>query len=148
MKCCCCCCKPRKAKIHFRVELVPDTGVPAGPFYVHVKRKVSTMAFIIPIGFQAKLTIAPKDAKGNPSKIDGTPVWSTSDPATLTVTADPADPLTAFAVPVGPLATAQAQVSVDADLGAGTKTITGLLDCEIQAGETAVVDIGGVLEPA
>ncbi len=107
------------------------------------------MAFIIPIGFQAKLTIAPKDSKGNPSKIDGVPVWSTSDPATLTVTADPSDTagLTAFAVPVGPLATAQAQVSVDADLGGGVKTITGLLDCEIQAGETAVVDIGGVLEP-
>jgi hypothetical protein len=149
MKKCCCRCCGRKPAIHFRVELVPAGDQPAGPFYVHVKRKDSKMSFIIPIGQKAKLSISPRDAAGNPSEIEGVPVWSTSDPAIATVTADPADPdgLTAFAVPVGPLGTAQAHVSVDADLGEGVTTVEGVLDIEVKAGETVSVNIDAALEP-
>jgi hypothetical protein len=108
------------------------------------------MSFIVPIGQKALLTIAPTDAAGNPSTIDGIPTWSTSDPTIATVAADPNDStgLTAFAVPVGPLGTAQIQVSVDADMGNGIRTVTGLLDIEVQAGETVSVAIGATLEPA
>lgn len=114
--------------------------------YIHKVQKESDMALILTDEQQVVLKLSPKTAKGNPAKIDGLPTWSSSDPTVLTVTADAADAtgMTALAVAVGPLGTAQAQASADADLGAGVRTITSVLDIEVQAAEavTLTIDAG------
>lgn len=86
------------------------------------------------------LAIAPKSAAGNPAAVDGVPVWSSSDETVLTLTvAD--DGFSAEAVTTGKLGTAQVNVTADADLGDGTKTITGVLDVEVKASEAVALDI-------
>lgn len=86
---------------------------------------------------QVALTAAFKTAKGNDARVDGTPTWRSSDEAIITVT-PAADGLSATAVAVGPLGTAQVSVEADADLGEGTRLITGVLDIEVRAAEAVV----------
>lgn len=83
---------------------------------------------------QVPLAVAFKDAAGNPAAVDGAPVWTSSDPTIVTVTAS-ADGLSATAVAVGPLGQAQVSAAADADLGSGVTTITGVLDITVQASE-------------
>lgn len=92
---------------------------------------------------QVGLTVAFADAAGNPATVDGTPVWSSSNPAILTVTPS-ADGMSATAVTVGPLGQAQVSVTADADLGSGVTSITGVLDVTVQASQAvaAVVNAG------
>jgi len=89
---------------------------------------------------EVDLSIAPKDAKGNPAAVEGAPVWASSDPTILTVEAA-ADGLSAVAKAVGPLGTAQVSVTADADLGEGVKSISGTMDFEVQAGEAVSLGI-------
>lgn len=86
------------------------------------------------------LAIAPKSAAGNPAQVDGAPVWSSSDETILTLTVAP-DGLSAEAVTTGKLGTVQVNVSADADLGEGAKTITGVLDIEVKASEAVSLDV-------
>lgn len=86
------------------------------------------------------LTIKPVDKKGNPAPVDGVPVWATSDDTKATV-APAVDGLSAVVSAVGPLGAVQISVSADADLGTGVKSITGLLDIEVIAGEAAALAI-------
>jgi hypothetical protein len=105
------------------------------------------MAFIMTDVQKVSLAVQPVDAAGNPAALDGAPVWTSTDPAVLTVTAAP-DGLSAEAVAVGPLGTAQVSVSADADMGAGVTTITGVLDVQVMA--SAAVSLGitpGTPEP-
>lgn len=92
-------------------------------------------------------SIAPKDAAGNPAPVDGIPVWSSSDPAIVTVTAAP-DGMSAVVEAVGPLGTAQVSVTADADTGEGVTTITALADIEVLASQATAVGINfAVPEP-
>lgn len=89
---------------------------------------------------KSALAIQVLSAKGNPAPVDGTPVWSVSDAALLTlVTA--ADGMTAVVNAVGPLGTGQVSVNVDADLGEGVVTVVGILDVQVIGGAAAVVQI-------
>jgi len=85
------------------------------------------------------LSISAVDAKGNAAPVqDGSVVFTSSDPALLTVGPDPDDAgnqLKAVATAVGPLGAAQVTVTADADLGDGVTTLTGLVDVEIVAGQ-------------
>lgn len=83
----------------------------------------------------ANAAIAYVDAKGKPAKVDGMPVWSSSDENILTVAADP-DGMSAVVTPVD-IGTAQIKVEADADLGAGVQSLVTLGDIEVIAG-TAV----------
>lgn len=85
-------------------------------------------------------SIAPKDAAGNPAPVDGIPVWASSDPAIVTVTAAP-DGMSAVVEAVGPLGTAQVSVTADADTGEGVTAITALADIEVLASQATVVGI-------
>jgi hypothetical protein len=85
-------------------------------------------------------TVAAVDAKGNPATIDGAPVWTSSDPSLLLVTTG-ADPMTVDCAAVGPAGVAQLLVEADADLGDGVRTLTGILDVTIIAGEAASLSI-------
>ena len=68
-----------------------------------------------------------------PAKVDGVPVWASSDETVLLVT--PAvDGMSAVVDTVAP-GTARITVTADADLGAGVKTLTGV-------SEDIVVELG------
>lgn len=86
------------------------------------------------------LSIQPVDSVGNPAPVEGI-VWSVSDATLLTVT-PAADGLSAVCEAVGPLGTAQVNVSADADMGSGVVTITGVLDIQIVAGQATSINIG------
>jgi hypothetical protein len=66
------------------------------------------------------------DAQERPAKVDGVPVWASSDETVLTVTPT-ADGMGAAIEPVAP-GTARVTVTADADLGEGVKEITGVTD--------------------
>ena len=99
------------------------------------------MALILTDEQQVPLSVSFTTAAGNPAIVDGAPVWTSSDENIVTV--QPAeDGLSAVALTVGPLGVAQVSVTADADLGEGTRTITGLLDIEVRAAEAVVANIG------
>jgi len=98
------------------------------------------MAFTLTDIQQVSLAIQAVDARGNPAKLDGAPVWTSSDTALLTVVASD-DGLSCVATAVGPLGTAQVLVTADADLGTGVRALTGLLDIDIIASEALNVVI-------
>lgn len=89
---------------------------------------------------QVDLSVGFTDKASNPAQVDGVPAWTSSDETVLTVTAS-ADGRSATAVATGKLGTAQINVSADADLGAGTTPISGVLDVTVQAGAAVVANI-------
>jgi len=86
------------------------------------------------------LSISIKDKFGNDAKVDGAPSWALSDPSlgALTVAADG---LSASLAPAGAVGAFKVQVSADADLGEGVKSILGELDVELLAGDAEVLSI-------
>lgn len=70
------------------------------------------------------VTLTITTASGAPAAVDGAPVWASSDETVLTVAAA-ADGMSAEIDTVAP-GTARVSVTADADLGAGTVTITGV----------------------
>ena len=64
------------------------------------------------------------NAAGAPAAVDGVPVWASSDETVLRATAA-ADGMSGVVDTVGP-GTARISITADADLGAGTTTITGV----------------------
>lgn len=96
------------------------------------------MAFILTADQQVSVSFTAKDKYQNDAKIDGVPVWSSSDDAIVTVT-PAADGMSALVVAVGPVGTAQVSVRADADMTEGSKEIVGMLDLEILASEATVV---------
>lgn len=89
---------------------------------------------------QVNVTAAFTTAAGNPANVDGVPVWRSSDEDIVTVT-PAADGKSALVVATGELGTAQVSVEADADLGAGTRLITGLLDVEVRAAEAVAAGL-------
>ena len=83
---------------------------------------------------EVDLSIQPVDKKGKPAQVDGTPQWVSSDPAVVEVV-PAADGLSCVAKAKDNLGHAQISVSADADLGEGVRTITGVLDIDVVAGE-------------
>jgi hypothetical protein len=84
---------------------------------------------------QVSGTIQPIDKKGQPAPVQpGTSVFTSSDEAVVTVTADPANELgvTVKAVAAG---SAQVRWAGDADLGDGVVTITAAEDFTISGGQ-------------
>lgn len=92
-------------------------------------------------------TLSPKTAAGNPAKVDGVPVWTSSDEAILTVAAA-ADGLSAVVTTVGPVGAAQITATADADMGAGVRPITAIQDFVVVAAEAASLGVEvGAAEP-
>lgn len=98
------------------------------------------MSLILTDEQKVALSIKPVTAAGNPARVDGSPSWSSSDDTIVEVVPS-ADGLSAEAVTVGPVGTAQVSVVVDADLGAGVRTLTAMLDIEVIAAEAVTVAI-------
>lgn len=98
------------------------------------------MPFILTDAQKVRLEVNPLNKAGNPAKIDGDPVWSSSDPSIITIEATP-DPKVVFAVTTGTLGLAQVNVKADADLGAGVREIASVLDVEVIASEAVTLGI-------
>jgi hypothetical protein len=87
----------------------------------------------------AALSLTLTDSKGNPTSPASPPVWSESSNGTLLSLSVGADGTTATIVPVGPLGSAQVNVTVEGDPTPGVDTHTGSLAVTIVAGEVASV---------
>lgn len=98
------------------------------------------MALVLTDVQKVQLSISPTSAAGNPAPVDGVPVWASSDETVLVVTASE-DGMSAEAVTTGKLGKAQVNVSADADLGEGVKTITGVLDVEVKVSEAVSLTV-------
>ncbi len=95
---------------------------------------------------KCRLSVSPVDKKGKPAKVEGAPAWSSSDETVATVV-PAADGMSADVVAGNP-GICQINVSADADLGEGVKTISGTLDVTIEAGEAVGLAIStGTPEP-
>ena len=101
----------------------------------------------VPLRYKVQMLIDPRDAGGNPARVDGVPVWSLSD-ADHGVVTTAADGLSAEFVPDGTLGTVQVMVKADADLGTGVRELTGLLDIAIEAGEAVTLAVNASVVPA
>jgi len=72
------------------------------------------------------VTLAIVNSQGTPAPVDGVPVWASSDETVISVTAA-ADGMSAVVDTVAP-GVARVTVTADADLGAGTTTLTGVTE--------------------
>lgn len=80
------------------------------------------------------------NSHGNPAPVDGVPVWASSDETVLSVV-PAADGMSAVVDTVAP-GTARVSVTADADLGAGTKTITGVSeDVNVTLGTSSLASV-------
>ncbi len=104
-------------------------------------RKRAVLMLLLTVDQKCTLHIQPVDDKGNPAKVDGIPAWGISDTTILSITASD-DGLTAVVDTLGPLGVSQVNVSVDADLGEGVTTISGVLDITVVAGQAVSLNIG------
>jgi len=91
----------------------------------------------LPTDQKCTASITPVDTQGNPAQIDGLASWSSSNAQIVNVANISPDSLSADLLPGGTLGSAQINVTADADLGSGTKSISGVLDVTVVAG-TAV----------
>lgn len=98
------------------------------------------MAFVLKDTDQVTATLQFFDAKQKlikDPKLDGLPVWVSSDPTAVTVT-PAADGLSALIVAVGdPDATATITCTADADLGEGVKPIECVGDVLVIGGDVS-----------
>ena len=79
---------------------------------------------------------------GNPAKVDGDPVWESSNPGTVElVPVDPPDAFKRIARRVGPLGSSQISAKADADLGAGMREVAAVLDIDVIASEAVSASI-------
>lgn len=110
-------------------------------------REVDKMEFLS--GEQKrKLSLVIEDAKGNPAKVDGAPVWAMSDESlgSLVVAADG---MSAALSSNGKMGAFKVQVSADADMGAGVKSLLAEADFEVLSGEAVKMSLvsEAVVEP-
>jgi hypothetical protein len=99
-----------------------------------------TMLQLTDIQKVTTLPLQAVSAKGNPAPIDpASVVWSVSDPTVLNMTDNLDGTVTVAAA--GPLGLCQLNVSADADMGDGVRTITGTLDIEVVASAAVAITI-------
>lgn len=95
--------------------------------------------FTLPDDKTANAAVSYVDAKGKPAKVDGAPVWESSDSAVLTVAAA-SDGMSAVVTPGDP-GTAQLKITADVDLGAGVEELITLADVEVVAGKAVAGNV-------
>lgn len=88
---------------------------------------------------QFTASIAPKDRKGRPAQVDGTPSWAVSDETIIQVV-PAANGMSAIVVAQGP-GTANLNVNADADLGNGVEPLIGTMEVTVTPGKATVIEI-------
>ena len=86
------------------------------------------------------------DAKGKPAKVDGTPVWASSNETAASAVADPNDPFSVIVTGLDPGTdpagtVLQISCTADADLGEGTTSVVLTADVTVVAGQA----VGGTI---
>jgi hypothetical protein len=83
------------------------------------------------------VTLSITDSRGRPARVDGVPVWASSDETVLVAT-PAADGMSAVVDTVA-VGTARITISADADLGNGVQPITGVSeDVNVTQGPSTV----------
>lgn len=85
------------------------------------------MAEITTDQYYPNVTLTITDAQGNPAKVDGVPVWASSDETVLTVQPS-LDGMSASIGTVAPGGPARVSVSADPDLSANVGVLTGFTE--------------------
>lgn len=107
------------------------------------------MSLVLKDDQKCALSIVPLDAAGNPAPVDANPVWAAkgANPEILALIPSE-DGLSCQVVTVGPLGTAQVEVTADALIGEGVVPLVGLLDVEVVGGQAVSLSINaGAPEP-
>jgi len=85
-----------------------------------------------------EVTLAPATASGNPAPLDGVPSWSVIEgDATLEVSEDG---LSCFLVS-GEVGNSVIEVSADADLGEGVRSLTDTIDLAVVSAEASALGL-------
>lgn len=106
------------------------------------------MPLELTIDQKARIDVAFTDRAGNPAKVDGTPLWASSDEGLFSV--EPAeDGMSAYVVSGDETGDAGLlTVRADADMGEGMREVVGTLEVRILAGETQFISLTpGEAEP-
>lgn len=138
-----------KAQLQVAAETLESINATVNPdqvikisFYTMIDNQLTKVEDMqLHLGKQRTLSLSIKDAGGNDAQVqEGSIVWSVTDGA-LAVVTPAADGMSAVVVPVGPLGSLQVEVSADADLGEGVKTVSGFIEVDILAGEAVSLNI-------
>ncbi len=84
---------------------------------------------------KVNITVSPLTASGKAAKVDGSPLWNSSDVNVLTLEVAP-DGLSAFAIGVG-AGTATVTVIADSDLGSGVTQLSASTDFTVTSAPAA-----------
>jgi len=103
-------------------------------------QKTKVVSMFLKVSEALPLAIEVKDIFGNIAKVDGAPSWALTDSALGTLEVAEGG-MSAVLKPAGLVGVMKVQVSVDADLGEGVKTLLGELDVELLPGEAVSVSI-------
>jgi hypothetical protein len=98
------------------------------------------MALILTDEQECELAVEFKTAAGNAGRVDGIPSWSVSNPGVVTIVVSD-DGLEALVKTTGALGESQVSVSADADLGAGVRAVSAVLDVTVQSAEVVTAGI-------
>lgn len=112
-----------------------------------VKAEGEHVMYTLPVGTQVQMQVSYVDAGGNAATVDGEVVWASSNEAIATAIADASDSTLVTVTPVGPAGQVQITATVDADLGAGVRSLITIADIEVVAGEAIAGTISPVGEP-
>jgi uncharacterized protein YjdB len=123
-----------QARVTLAVGSIAVTCIPKGK-----------IMFSLPDDKTADASVAYVDAKNQPAKVDGAPVWSSSDDTVATVAAS-SDGMSAVVTPVN-VGQAQIKVEADADLGSGVVPVVSLVDVEVIAGQAVAGNVSLALTP-
>jgi hypothetical protein len=111
-------------------------------------QKIEVTQMFLKVSDQLPVSIAIKDKFGNNASVEGAPAWALTD-SSLGNLAVADGGMSAVFTPAGQVGTLKVQVSADADLGEGVKTILGELEIELLAGEAVSVEVSaGEATPA
>jgi len=100
------------------------------------------MALILTDEQKVQLSIQPVTAAGNPARVDGAPTWLVSDDTILSLlVAEDGLSASAWAIATGTLGSSQVSVTADADLGAGVRPLSAVLDVQVIAAEAVALSI-------
>jgi hypothetical protein len=110
-------------------------------FYINKNgQKIEVTNMFLKVSDQLPVSIAIKDKFGNTASVEGAPAWALTDAALGTLNVAEGG-MSAVFTPAGTVGVLKVQVSADADLGEGVKTILGELEIELLAGEAVSVEV-------
>lgn len=120
---------PARDQVYLELSIGPVTEQSSNP-------EEMTMALLTLLdNQQARVSIAPVSKAGNPAKIDGVPVWSSSNADIVVVPEESG--LAALVRAAGPIAAGTITITADADLGEGVKPIEGKFNVAVEGGQAA-----------